>query len=355
MEIEVIKIVRRLLRELKSQEKVEDTSVKTRLWQDVLDRSRCVRRRQGRRNLIITITSAAAVTLLLFYLQPFKDKNAFQDIYMASTCLPDSVHQVTLIVSKEEQLEIAENSEVSYATNGMVSVNRANIKRTSQGPSSLQEYNQLIVPKGKRVTLILSDGSKLWVNAGTRVIYPRIFSKSKREIFVDGEAYLEVTHNPEIPFLVNTNAGFTIEVLGTSFNVCTYKELPDATVVLVKGSVKVQDTHKNQCFLKPDQLISISSTGLKDIKNVNVQDYIGWINGIWSIHSEPLGHVLAKLAIYFGVKIHAEEALNDLSISGKLELKGQVSDILTGLGNIVPISYRENSQTGVYEVQIEHQ
>ncbi len=84
-------------------------------------------------------------------------------------------------------------------------------------------FNQLIVPNGKRSTLALEDGTKMWINAGSRVIYPNKFKKNKREIYVDGEVYMEVARDEERPFVVKTNM-LDVQVLGTSFNVMAYKK-----------------------------------------------------------------------------------------------------------------------------------
>lgn len=85
-----------------------------------------------------------------------------------------------------------------------------------------EEYNQIIVPKGKRSQIVLADNSKIWINSGSKVIYPRAFEGKYREIYVEGEVYLNVTHDTSKPFIVNTS-GFEVRVLGTSFNISAYK------------------------------------------------------------------------------------------------------------------------------------
>ena len=94
------------------------------------------------------------------------------------------------------------------------------------------------VPSGQRANLTLPDGTKVWMNARTEIQYPGVFSKSKREIKLNGEAYFEVSHNAKHPFIVHTNK-CSIEVLGTKFNVEDYADSKDFSTALIEGSVKV--------------------------------------------------------------------------------------------------------------------
>ena len=89
-----------------------------------------------------------------------------------------------------------------------------------------------------RSSLTFSDGTKIWVNSGSKVIYPVSFEKKKREIYVEGEVYLDVTHDTSWPFVVRTQQ-VDVKVLGTSFNVSAYKDDSNMQVTLVEGKVEV--------------------------------------------------------------------------------------------------------------------
>ena len=116
----------------------------------------------------------------------------------------------------------------------------------------------MIIPKGKRTRLTLADGTHLWANSGTRVVYPSHFEKNHREIYVEGEVYLDVFRNEDAPFIVRTK-DFQIQVLGTSFNVSAYPSEGVSSVVLVEGSVNVKNQQKEQVKLAPGQLVDIQT------------------------------------------------------------------------------------------------
>ena len=161
------------------------------------------------------------------------------------------------------------------------------------------------------------------------------------KIFVDGEAYIKVSPDNKKPFVVKTKNDFKVEVLGTSFNICTYDELDAASVVLVDGSVSIKDNKANELILAPNQMVSVSSDGLSGAIPVDAQDYIGWTNDILVLHSQSLKNVVERLEIHFGENVDIEEDIHNIKISGKLNLNSNLSSILEGLTNITitPISY----------------
>lgn len=111
-----------------------------------------------------------------------------------------------------------DEARVDYSRNGLT-INEQEIAGQDREQGKL---NLLAVPYGKRSTLILADSSRLWINAGTKVIYPEKFAGDRREIYVDGEVYGEIAHNLAWPFVIKTKrAG--IEVLGTTLNVNAYE------------------------------------------------------------------------------------------------------------------------------------
>ena len=100
--------------------------------------------------------------------------------------------------------------------------------------------NTIKVPAGQRANLTLPDGTNVWLNARSEMRYPAVFTGNKREITLDGEAYFEVTHNEDKPFVVQTNK-CNVEVLGTKFNVEAYSDSEDFCTSLMEGSVRVSD------------------------------------------------------------------------------------------------------------------
>lgn len=171
-------------------------------------------------------------------------------------------------------------------------------------------YNTLTVPYGKRFEVVLSDGTSVHLNAGTSLKYPVKFLKSEeiREVFVTGEAYFEVTHDVSHPFIVNTGE-LAIRVLGTRFNVSTYPEDETTDVVLVEGSVALQQGNA-QLDLQSEFLLEPGEKGEFDKKNRRISKrnvatsiYTAWINGELVFRNMAFEDILGKLERHYNISI----------------------------------------------------
>ncbi len=113
--------------------------------------------------------------------------------------------------------------------------------------------NEMIAPNGQISEFILSDGTHVWLNSGTTIKFPSRFSNNKRDIYLEGEAYFEVTENKKMPFFVYSGKMVT-KVLGTEFNVRAYSDNKNLETTLINGSVEIQDIfHEKMVVLKPGQ------------------------------------------------------------------------------------------------------
>lgn len=324
-----------------------------RVWEKTLQKIRQAEDQKsvGRKRRLWTVWSAAASIALLigaafFY---FGEENTgvderarMEQILMAHTDA-DAVQEVTLVVSKEKKIELANNSKVAYNVAGQVSVNSTKLtgtggKRNATGEPASEdetEYNQLIVPKGRRSMVILADNSRMWVNSGTKVIYPRSFKGDRREIFVEGEVYLQVTHDETKPFIVNTST-LDVEVLGTSFNVSAYKGDAHASVVLVEGSVDVKDVADRHVRMQPNERVQLDDAGVMQKEVVNASDYIHWVDGIWVLNGKPLKEVLAYLSEYYGKPLACDPAIENELFYGKLFLNEELDKVLESIRQTLP-------------------
>lgn len=188
------------------------------------------------------------------------------------------------------------------------------ISKTSQ---TLQ-YNTLVVPYGKTFQVILSDDTKVTLNAGSEFKYPIQFieKEKNRTVFLSGEAFFEVSKNVDHPFVVTTQ-DMDVEVLGTHFNVTSYKEDHKTSTVLVKGKVA---TH-NKLFeddtktLNPNERVFFKDTKL-EIETVNVQKYVAWVDGQLVFVDDSFSIIINKLERKYNVKIkNLYEALDSIKIT----------------------------------------
>ena len=183
----------------------------------------------------------------------------------------------------------------------------------------------------------MADGSRIWVNANTRVVYPVTFEEKKREIYVDGEIYLEVYPDKERPFIVKSKK-MDIHVLGTKFNVSAYESNSEVSVVLVSGKVNVRTDNRIESVLKPSDRLSYKKD-VTDIQTVNVENYISWKDGFYTFDNECFSTVLDKLSDYYGKKMKYSVAAGALRCSGSLNLDEDMVKVLTGLESTMPVNF----------------
>jgi ferric-dicitrate binding protein FerR (iron transport regulator) len=216
--------------------------------------------------------------------------------------------------------------------------------------------NEVVIPFGNKSQLILPDGTKVWLNAGSRMAFPNKFSGKKREVFLEGEAYFEVTHNANLPFFVNTK-DISIKVLGTKFNVSAYKTDKVAETVLLEGKVAVKELSSmgfmmKETMLAPNQKASFN----KENKTISVQNErdadfaIAWTEGWFKFSQQNLNTVLNKLQRYYNVQFEYDPNFSTADmITGKLDLKESIEQTMVALGDVANIQYRINGD----KIQIE--
>lgn len=256
-----------------------------------------------------------------------------------------------LPVTEETLLILAEDNVVSLKEKeSEITYDSVEIKANKESivKEKLAAYNQLIIPRGKRSVLTFADGSKIWVNAGTRVVYPVEFEKDKREIYVDGEIYIEVARDENRPFYVRTK-DMNVRVLGTKFNVTAYESESIRSVVLAQGCVQVETARTPKAILAPNQMFSVAE-GKENITQVDVEQMISWINGLYCFQSADLGIVLKRLSTYYGVNVEFDPALSKIKCSGKIDLKDNFETVINGLTFVAPISYAYDEQYKTYRV-----
>ena len=167
-------------------------------------------------------------------------------------------------------------------------------------------YNKLEVPCGQQAKLTLSDGTRIWLNSKSKLIYPDHFSGKSREVLLDGEGYFEVTHNAQNPFIVKTFT-LALKVLGTSFNVSSYDNDNDMRLTLVKGSISILDPASNQEIkrLKPNEMAIYSKNDnlISIKKEVETDLYSSWRNGQMKFRKLSFEEISKRLSRNFNVTI----------------------------------------------------
>lgn len=303
---------------------------KSELWGKVVSK----RSREIRLNLL---RYAAVVFFVIgsgfFSIYLTQNKSAI-DQFASSQNIPLG-KEVSLVMSDGEQIHINnKESKIQYNRLGTSILVDDTIQLEQNNDTD--GFNQMIVPYGKRSYLLLSDGTQVWINAGSRLVYAPQFTGDTREVFLEGEAYFEVAKDASKPFYVRTDA-FTINVLGTKFNVKAYKDDMEYTTVLVEGkvSMRVQDQFfSKDVILAPNQKLTLMK-GQDDFQRSNVDEtgfYTNWIYGYLEFKNAHLSDVLKSIQRYYNIDIELNTSNLSSIVSGKLDLKSEPDRIMNGLG-----------------------
>ncbi len=229
---------------------------------------------------------------------------------------------------------------------GTIQNNLLTYKNNSNNRNKLASNNILSVPYGKQFDVLLADGTFIHLNAGSVLKYPSNFDgNSKREVFLEGEAYFKVAKDKSSPFIVKTE-NLDTRVYGTEFNVSAYLNDNTTEVILVEGIVGVQEATKksnltnNYVIIKPSQKASIGKTlnGVK-IENVNVNSYIAWKSGVLMFKNENIGNIFKKLERQFNIEIQNNYSeLYNHSYTGVFKSEN-IDEILTIISTHTNFSY----------------
>ena len=258
-----------------------------------------------------------------------------------------------LILADGKRIEIeSKQSKIEYTANGnSVSLNDTAKLEQSQ-PVFGKSFNQIIVPFGKRSNIKLSDGTKVWLNSGSRMVYPPVFNDKSREVFLEGEAYFEVSKNKSKPFYVRTDA-FKIKVLGTKFLVLAFINEKESSAVLLDGKVSL--TANSKMFAKEYELLPNQKATLSEIKDEinitsveNAENYIAWIYGFLNFENEDILSLTKQISRYYNIEIDITKVNVSSKFSGKLDLKENPDRILDGLSKIFKIKYEKKGNKFVF-------
>ena len=201
-------------------------------------------------------------------------------------------------------------------------------------------YHELITPKGGKYGIILPDGSEVMLNAGSTLKYPTVFQGDKREVFLDGEAYLKVRKGTK-PFLVSCN-GMDVRVLGTAFNIEAYGDEKTYLTTLVEGKVKVTSNGLNDQILSPNEqaLLNLENNDLTKMA-VNANQYTSWIEGKFEFANNNLESVMKKLSRWYDFEYEFENPdARNFHFSARIDDKQDISTILDMLEMTTSVKFK---------------
>ncbi|SHI53788.1 FecR family protein [Tangfeifania diversioriginum] len=303
--------------------------------------------KQKRRRLVVrNFMRYAAVAFLFFFIGSglvylYMESRQPQQ-FVENTGLPAQVQEPMLIIGDEQQIQLNQGkSELDYSGDGEIILNRNQLLK-KENEDEPPKMNTLVMPYGNSSDIILADGTRVWLNAGSRLIYPSRFVDKTREVFLSGEAFFEVTNNKEQPFVVKT-VDVNIEVLGTSFNVLAYPEDYSVQTVLAEGKVAVKGSgagmFKKPVQLEPGQMAYFNKKSKEtSVSKVDVEPYILWTQGLFSFSNTDFNRITKKLERYYDINFQFDNPMKGtIQITGKLDVTQEQEEVfgylekLTGL------------------------
>ena len=217
------------------------------------------------------------------------------------------------------------------------------VKRNEKSPSKV-EYNTMEVPRGGEYVLELSDGTRVWLNSQTRLVYPTCFVGSERVIELDGEAYFQVARDSTIPFVVRVGEN-AVRVYGTSFNVSAYREDANMITTLETGSVGLWVGEKEYRLIPGDQVDVMVATGVVIKHKVNAEAYCSWRNGTFIFEEERLENIVNRLSRWYNVDIFYQNAsIKDLHFTGDLGRYEDFMEVLKLIGLTTNVEFIVNER-----------
>lgn len=226
------------------------------------------------------------------------------------------------------------------------------INKYIEDHNTSHQLHTVIVPPGQRINLILADNSSIWLNANTTFKYPSQFSKKQREVYLDGEAYFDVSSDEKHPFIVNTTQG-GVKVTGTKFNVLAYSKYGKFETSLFEGNVGVYLKNSEEAIkdIKPTQK-TIFKNGKLELSNIEDYDEFLWRRGLIAFNNKQLKEILSVLEQYFDTKIQIDAtSLPDNTYTGKFRQSDGIDYALRVLQKSIHFNYERDNEEQIIHIK----
>ncbi|GAA4790651.1 DUF4974 domain-containing protein [Olivibacter ginsenosidimutans] len=213
------------------------------------------------------------------------------------------------------------------------------------------EVNTIITPKGGQYQVILADGTKVWLNAASSLKFPTSFTENDRTVTLEGEGYFEVARDQSRPFKVITSTQ-TITVLGTHFNVNSYKEEKISSTTLLEGSVRILYRNTQESIrLKQGEQATFTGNKAIEVTKIDPKNAIAWKEGLFRFEGANIKEAMREYARWYDVEVNYEGSIPDVELWGEVYRNNNASLTLEILGYF-DIKYQIINRDGVKKIII---
>ena len=259
---------------------------------------------------------------------------------VASNIIPAGEKRARLTLADGSAVMIAETStRVLKEKGARIEYKNGEIFYNTEIKTTEIVYNELEVPRGGECIITLDDGTKVWVNAETKLKYPVSFAGEQREVILEGEAFFEVAKDKK-PFIVKTSFG-DVRVLGTAFGINAYVDQPEGYTTLVRGKVSVTAGAGEPLVIQPGEQVVSSKDGKTRKQEVNVDEFVGWKDGIYVFRDKKLVDIMNTLERWYNISVLFEdESLKSLLFTGNLKRYDDINVFFDALSRTGDLKYR---------------
>jgi transmembrane sensor len=283
----------------------------------------------------VSLLKYAAIAVLIFAVGTLvfisQNRNTIDLKLTEDLFLKNANQNPTLFLADGSRYPISGNEVLlDFSVQDKIQANGESIK--IENTTSHDSPYVLVVPFGKKAKVKLSDGSRIWVNAGSRIIFPNRFSSQKRDIYLVGEAYFEVAHDQRKPFRVKTST-VTVQVLGTSFNVSSYPDDDFVSAVLKEGKIRMEENDasvfNSSVELSPNQIAVFKKDGKGiQVRKTNQEFYTLWKEGVLKFENAEINSLIIKVERYYNISLELKSpAIGKERITGKLDLNAGMPEV----------------------------
>ena len=202
-------------------------------------------------------------------------------------------------------------------------------KNSSASHSSGIVYNTITTPVGGKYSVVLPDGSKVWLNSKSSLRFPTSFTGPEREVQMTGEVYFEIVKNLKQPFKVRSG-GTQISVLGTHFNVMAYEDEAEQKATLLEGSIHLS-SGKYTVLLKPGQQAGVAASGIQLNQNVDLQEVMAWRNNLFVFKDMEIREIARQISRWYDVQVVFKSTTSKIPYTGTIPKDVELSELLSML------------------------
>lgn len=198
-------------------------------------------------------------------------------------------------------------------------------------PADKELINQVATQRGNHYQLVLSDGTKVWLNAASSIRFPANFSPAERKVEVKGEAYFEVASNPNKPFrvkILSAKSQSEVEVLGTHFNVHAYDDEATAKTTLLEGRIRVVSGNASRLLVPGQQAIIGTTEQIAINNNIDPDQVMSWINGVFIFNHEDIRMIMQQISRWYDVEVVYNNTHAGETFSGVVSRNSDVTQVL---------------------------